>query len=121
MSGIGDRHSGSAGGALQLGGKPVSVEIRLGTDAFCAPVQHTAWMLVNILCRLQGAVSMVQITCPSGMRVLPQLSPLITEGEELRDALICGARAIGSAADGFVAAGLSSQQSMDIVVGIGFA
>ena len=120
MSGIGDRHSGTAGGALRPGGKPVSVEIRLGTDAFRASVQHTAWMLVNILCRLQGAVSIVLVNCPSGIKVPMRLSPLITEGEELRDALISGARAIGSPEDGFVSVELLSQQPMDIVVGVGF-
>jgi molybdopterin/thiamine biosynthesis adenylyltransferase len=119
VSGIGDRHSGTAGGALKLGGKPVSVEIRLSKDAFRAPVQHTTWMLLNILCRLQGAVSIVQINCPSGIDVLPKLSPLIVEGEELRDALISGAKAIGSPQDGFAPVELSSQKS-DIVVSIGF-
>ena len=120
MSGIGDRHSGTAGGALRPGGKPVSVEIRLGPDAFRTSVQHTAWMLVNILCRLQGAVSIVLINCPSGIKVPGRLSPLITEGEELRDALISGARAIGSPEDGFVSVELLSRQPIDIVVGAGF-
>jgi molybdopterin/thiamine biosynthesis adenylyltransferase len=120
VSGIGDRHSGTAGGSLRPGGKPVSVEIRLGTDAFRTSVQHTAWMLVNILCRLQGAVSIVQINCPSGIKVPMRLSPLITEGEELRDALISGARAIGSPEDGFVSVELLSQRPKDIVVGVGF-
>jgi len=120
MSGIGDRHSGTAGGALRPGGKPVSVEIRLGADAFRTSVQHTAWMLVNILCRLQGAVSIVLINCPTGIKVPMRLSPLITEGEELRDALISGARAIGSPEDGFVSVELLSQQPIDVVVGVGF-
>lgn len=120
MSGIGDRHSGTAGGVLRPGGKPVSVEIRLGSDAFRTSVQHTAWMLVNILCRLQGAVSIILINCPTGIKVPMRLSPLITEGEELRDALISGARGIGSPEDGFVSVELLSQQPIDVVVGVGF-
>lgn len=120
MSGIGDRHSGTAGGALRPGGKPVSVEIRLGTDAFRTSVQHTAWMLVNILCRLQGAVSIVLINCPTGIKVPMRLSPLITEGGELRDALLSGAKAIGSPEDGFVSVELLSKQPIDVVVGVGF-
>jgi len=39
---IGDRHSGTAGGALRAGGKPISVEIRLSADAIHASVQHTS-------------------------------------------------------------------------------
>jgi molybdopterin/thiamine biosynthesis adenylyltransferase len=77
-------------------------------------------MLVNILCRLQGAVSIVQINCPSGIKVPMRLSPLITEGDELREALISGARAIGSPEDGFASVELLSQQPIDIVVSVGF-
>lgn len=120
MSGIGDRHSGTAGGALRLAGKPVSVEIRLGLDAFRASAQHTAWMLLNMLCRLQGVVNIVRLNCPSEIDVLPKLSPLIKKGESLAEALISGARAIGSPQEGFAAVELSSRQSSDIVISVGF-
>lgn len=120
MSGISDRHSGTAGGALKVGGRQASVEIRLGADAFRASVQYTAWMLLNILCRLQGAVSVVRLNCSSATDVVPKLSPLITKGEKLADALISGAQVIGSPHDGFAAVESSSQQSSDIVVSVGF-
>jgi molybdopterin/thiamine biosynthesis adenylyltransferase len=117
---IGDRHSGTAGGVLCSGGKPISVQIRLSHDASHAPVQHTAWMLVNILCRLQGAVSMIQIDCPSGIKALTKLSPLVTDGKELREALVSGAEAIGSPENGFVEVSTSSGCSVDAVISVGF-
>jgi molybdopterin/thiamine biosynthesis adenylyltransferase len=120
MSGIGARHSGTAGGALRPGGTPVSVEIRLGADAFRAPVQHTAWMLLNMLCRLQGAVSVVRLNCPPEIDLRTKLSPLITTGEKLADALVSGAPAIGSPQDGFAAVELSGEYSSDVVVSVGF-
>jgi hypothetical protein len=119
---IGNRHRGTAGGALFMGGRPVSVEIRLGEDASETAVQHTAWTLLNILCRLEGAVSKLRVHCPEAVRAVPRLSPLIPDGQTLRGALLAGARSIGTPADGVVPAELASTpgQSSEIVIGVGF-
>jgi ThiF family len=120
MSGIGDRHSGTAGGALNLGGRPISVEIRLGNDASRAAVQHSAWMLLNILCRLEGVVHTVRINCPPRVRTTRRLSPLIQTGGELMQALLRGAGAIGSSEEGFAAVEPAGQQASDLVISVGF-
>jgi len=120
VSGIGDRHQGTAGGALRLGGKPVSVEIRLGADAGSTGVQHTAWMLLNLLVRLEGVVSCVRLNCPQGIDAHPKLSPLILKRGELVEALLSGSEAIGSTANGFARVEPADNRSSDIVVSIGF-
>jgi hypothetical protein len=120
MSGIGDRHSGTAGGALKLGGKPVSVEIRLGRDAFRAAVQHSAWMLLNILCRLEGVVYAVRINCPPQIVTLARLSPLITDSKDLAEGLLIGAHAIGGEHQGFAKVEPAGEHRSDIVVSVGF-
>ena len=120
MSGIGDRHRGTAGGALRLGGKPVSVEICFGGDAGSTAVQHTAWMLLNLLVRLEGVVSCVRLNCPRGIDARPKLSPLIAKTGELVEALNSGAEAIGSTANGFARVELAGKQSSDVVVSVGF-
>ena len=122
MTDVGKRHRGTADGALNIGGRPVSVEIRLGADAGQTPVQHTAWMLLNVLCRLEGAVSRLRLHCPEYVRAVPRLSPLIQDGQTLRDALLAGARSIGIPAEGFVPVELASSpdQSSGIVIGVGF-
>jgi hypothetical protein len=121
MIDIGDRHAGTAGGALKLGGQPVSVELRLGHDANCAAVQHTTWMLLNILCRLEGAAARIRLNCPAGVDAVPRLSPLIGENGVLLDCLLAGVHAIGTPADGFVPVETASEgKASDLVIGIGF-
>lgn len=120
MSGIGDRHSGTAGGALNLGGKPVSIEIRLGRDAFRAAVQHSAWMLLNILCRLEGVVHTVRISCPPKIRMTRRLSPLIQRGGGLMQGLLSGAGAIGPSEEGFAVVEPAGQHASDLIIGVGF-
>jgi hypothetical protein len=118
---VGNRHRGTADGALNIGGRPDYVEIRLGADAGQTPV-HTAWMLLNVLSRLEGAVSRPRLHCPEYVRAVPWLSPLIRDGQTLRDALLAGARSIGTPAEGFVPVELTSapDQAPGIVIGVGF-
>jgi len=117
---VGDRHRGTAGGALRLGGRPITVEVRLGQDAHLAAVQHTAWMLLNILCRLEGAVSAVRLRCPAGILPVLRLSPLVNARSNLVQALISGAQRIGSQTDGFAPVEAGSNQLADVVVAVGF-
>jgi ThiF family len=120
VSRVGDRHGGTAGGALKLGGKPVSVEIRLGRDASCAPVQHSAWMLLNMLCRLEGVVHTVRINCPPAIQAVPKLSPLIPDGGGLARTLLAGGHAIGPAREGFATVEPTGQHTSDVIVSVGF-
>lgn len=120
MSGIGDRHRGTAGGALKLGGKPVSVEIRLSGDAAHAAVQHSAWMLLNILCRLEGVVHTIRINCPLGQQTVTKVSPLVPENADLTEAFLSGARAIGPTEEGFAKVERPTQSTPDIIVSVGF-
>jgi molybdopterin/thiamine biosynthesis adenylyltransferase len=120
VTALGDRHSGTAGGALKLGGKPVSVEIRLGRDAFLAPVQHSAWMLLNILCRLEGVVHSVRLNCASDIALVPKLSPLVRRTGRLADALVDGAHSIGPNREGFANVEAAGKNASDLVISVGF-
>src|SRR5260370_15546444 len=120
MTRLGDRHLGSAGGSLRLGGRPVTVEIRLGRDAHLAPVQHTAWMLLNLLCRLDGAVSAVRLSCPIHAPTIERLSPLVNHSPNLIHSLISAAKTIGTPPDGFALVDLCSDYSSDVVISVGF-
>jgi hypothetical protein len=120
VTGIGDRHRGMAGGALRLGGRPVSVEIKLARDAHLAPVQHTAWMLINTLCRLEGVVNAVRLTCPIHAHTIRRLSPLVSQSPNLIHSLISAAQTIGTASDGFACVELASDRASDLVIGVGF-
>jgi hypothetical protein len=120
MTAIGDRHSGTAGGALKLGGKPVSVEIRLGRDAFRAPIQHSAWMLLNILCRLEGAVHSVRLNCPLDITPIAKLSPIVRQTGTLAEALLDGAHSIGPHHEGFANIEAAGDDTSDLVISIGF-
>ena len=119
---IGNRHRGTAGGALTVGGRPQSVELRLGKDSHLASVQHTVWMLLNQLVRLSGAVAKVALVVPPNIPVIPKLSPLIAGEKPLLESLLEGARAIGVPADDFVPVEVRAIESPrpDIILAIGF-
>lgn len=119
---IGNRHHGTAGGALTVGGRPQSVEVRLGEDACLASVQHTVWMLLNQLVRLSGAVAKITLVVPANIPVVPKLSPLIAGEKPLLESLLEGIAAVGVPADGFVPVEVRAAESWksDIIVAIGF-
>src|SRR5271168_149423 len=77
-------------------------------------------MLLNILCRLEGAVSTVRLRCPAGVPAASRLSPLVNDHGNLLQALISGAQVIGTPADGFAPVEPASDQSSDVVVAVGF-
>ena len=120
MTRLGDRHLGTAGGALRLGGKPLTVEIRLGRDAHLASVQHTAWMLLNLLCRLDGAVSGIRLSCPIHAPTIERLSPLVSDSPNLIESLTSTAQKIGNPSDGFVPVELCLDRASDVVIAVGF-
>lgn len=119
---IGNRHHGTAGGALELGGHPRVVGVKLGKDAHLASVQHTAWMLLNQLVRLAGAVSKIVLAVPTEITLVPRLSPLIGSGEPLLESLLGGVDKVGSSADGFapVEVWRGDSAAADITIAIGF-
>jgi len=94
MTGVSDRHEGDLGGVLGRWDRrrELSVEIRLDESADAVGVQHTAWMLTNLLARMDGVVASLHIVGPEvvlARRVVPQ-------GEEggLVEALVAGAERI---------------------------
>src|SRR5690349_5516114 len=97
MIGLADRHSGTLDGkldALGMHAAVVTINIEPGTAA-TAPVQHTAWMLVNLLVRLEGVVSAVLISGDDAP-LLPRVAPLASRARTLRGALLNGGQAVGS-------------------------
>jgi len=98
MTGLADRHSGTLDGRLdELGTRTavVAVCIEPGTAATFA-VQHTAWMLVNLLARLTGIVCRVLIAGDDAP-LLARVTPLSGSAHTLQEALLDGARSIGGA------------------------
>jgi len=64
--------------------------------AHLAAAQHTAWMLVNLLARAVGIVTIVRVTCPPLVSVAGRVIPLASRDLPLRDALVAGGQAIGA-------------------------
>lgn len=120
MLDIGNRHAGTAGGALHAGGKPVTVEIRLGRDAHLASVQHTAWMLMNLLCRLTGTIREIGLSYSTQSLAIAKLSPHIRGGLPLTSALLEGVQAVGTDREGFVPTKIADEGTAEIIVSVGY-
>src|ERR1041384_4526602 len=86
---ISSRHQGDLGGRLIPFGRAqkVPVSIIVETPELVSS-QHLAWMLLNILVRLEGYVEQVSICCPKGVPLSPFVIPWRREPGDLRDALI---------------------------------
>jgi molybdopterin/thiamine biosynthesis adenylyltransferase len=99
MSELGDRHAGTLDGTLApLGERRVSVAIEIEPGwAGAASVQHTASMLVNLLCRLEGLVDEVRID-PVAAPVHPNTFALAPQARDLGEALLATAAVIGGVA-----------------------
>ncbi len=72
----------------------MTVEIP-GAVAGIASVQHTAWMLVNLLARFHGVVHRVGVRCPPGIKLSGRVIPLAGRDLDLASALVRGGIAIG--------------------------
>jgi hypothetical protein len=94
MERVSNRHEGDLYGKLlpfDVSSKiHVSLEIA-EENAHLVAVQHTAWMLLNILLRLQGIVDEVSLFCPHGVPVGGRIVPFAPDETTLRDALVRGA------------------------------
>lgn len=95
---VSNRHEGDLGGVFLPFGDVNNVELTVVVDPASAEltnVQHTAWMLINLLVRLQGIVQHVHIVCPPGVPLRGRIVPLAPRHLDLRTALIQGAQAVG--------------------------
>ncbi len=57
--------------------------------------QHTAWMLVNVLCRMKGIVDAIGLVCPEDVPLQPRIVPIAPTADQLDEALLQGAAEIG--------------------------
>ena len=73
----------------------VTVVAAPGT-AHLAAAQHTAWMLVNLLARAVGIVTIVRVACPPLVPLAGRVIPLASRDLPLREALVAGGQAIGA-------------------------
>ena len=96
---ISDRHEGDLGGRLEPFARTRQVAVTVvaapGT-AHLAAAQHTAWMLVNLLTRAVGIVTVVRVACPALVPLTGRVIPLASRDLPLRDALVAGGQAIGA-------------------------
>ena len=95
---LSNRHEGDLGGKLSPFGeaKHPGVTVEIAADhAASASVQHAAWMLLNLLCRLKGVLSQVSVRCPKDVSLAGRITPLGTRNTDLREALFSGAESIG--------------------------
>ncbi len=95
---ISNRHESDLGGHFSPFGdvKPVGVSVIVPKELAAFPaVQHTAWMLVNLLARFAGVVNCVSIECPPGIPQAGRIIPLALRSADLDVALLHGGRAIG--------------------------
>ena len=97
MENVSNRHESDLGGQfLPFGStEPVKLTIRVAPGLASRPaVQHTAWMLLNLLCRMEGAVGQIGLDCPSNIPVAGRVVPL-GSGTDLQSALLAGTAEIG--------------------------
>jgi molybdopterin/thiamine biosynthesis adenylyltransferase len=77
MTALGDRHSGDLGGQLSPG-TPTVVSVHLSDNPTVSD-QHTTWMLLNLLLRLEGVVDrVILVGWPVGLA--RRISPHFAEG-----------------------------------------
>ena len=95
MSDLGNRHRGDLGGALELGGSPISVGV-IVQDGASVAVQHTTWMLLTLLARLgEEVVHTILVQSPDA-ELNPRVSPL-ARTTDFPDALLAAAGRVGDA------------------------
>jgi len=95
---VSDRHEGDLGGLLRPFDETrrASLTIIVNTEDAATPAaQHTAWMLVNVLCRMDGIVDAIGLTCPKDVPLQPRTVPLAPNARWLDEALLKGAAEIG--------------------------
>lgn len=114
MSRLADRHAGNLGGRLrELGDSRAVVGVRIEPETARSPaVQHTAWMLVNLLARLDAVVAEVRVDGDDAAirgRVVP-----LSEATTLQAGVVEGGGAIGG-----VAVHLAPADGADVILTVG--
>jgi len=95
---ISNRHESDLGGRLLPFGDTSQAEVTVAIDACgagLASVQHTAWMLINLLLRQDGIVRRLHLICPQAIPLAGRVIPLARRNVDLRTALLEGGAAIG--------------------------
>ncbi|HEV3188492.1 MAG TPA: ThiF family adenylyltransferase [Acidimicrobiales bacterium] len=99
MERISSRHDGDLDGKIRAGNQasPVVVSIEIPEKvAGIAAVQHTAWMLINMLSRLENVVSEISVTCPESIKTHSRnVVPSAPDSSLFVEALRQGVSAIG--------------------------
>lgn len=97
MSGLGDRHSGTLGGRLnELGSSEQTVTVTIEVGCAGRPdVQHAAWMLVNLLSRMEGIVTAVELAGEDAP-LIGRVIPFQTGAGTLQGAFLAAAETIGA-------------------------
>ncbi|HZZ28987.1 MAG TPA: ThiF family adenylyltransferase [Pirellulales bacterium] len=95
---ISNRHESDLGGRFLPFGdtNQVHVTVVVPSDTAHLPaVQHTAWMLLNLLARQQGVVQQIGLSCPPSIPLAGRIVPFAPRNLDLRLALLAGCDAIG--------------------------
>ncbi len=88
---ISHRHRGDFGGRFTDTRLPAKVTLLLEADVARLPAaQHLSWMLLNLLARQTAEILELELQVPKGIPVVERLSPLISETEDLSQALAEG-------------------------------
>lgn len=93
MTALSNRHSGDLGGQLRPG-TPIAVSVHLPDNPTVSD-QHTAWMLLNLLLRLEGVVDRV-ILASQPVGLARRISPHFAEGTQFGAAATDLAAHVGS-------------------------
>jgi hypothetical protein len=76
-------------------GRPIVVQVVIPADvAGIEAVQHTAWMTINMLARLDRVVGSISVVCPSGVPLAGRISPLTAGAPTLAEGIASGTAAI---------------------------
>lgn len=97
MEQVSDRHAGTLNGLLDAfdPDKAMTVRVRIDPEhAGAAAVQHTAWMILNLLARADGIVNRIHLECPAAVSVDDRVVPF-GDDADLSNRLLQGVRAIG--------------------------
>jgi hypothetical protein len=97
MSELADRHSGTLGGRLnELGSATEAITVVIESGCARRPdVQHVAWMLVNLLSRMEGIVTAIELTGEDAP-LIERVIPFPTGTATLHAALQAAAETIGA-------------------------
>lgn len=99
MESVSSRHEGDLGGTLSTfdPSQAVTVQVAIDPDLADTPaVQHTAWMLINLLARGEGIVSRIHLVCPTKSDARPRTIPF-GQATMLHERLLEAGSAIGVA------------------------